>query len=97
MANCIPSISFLPPEAESPEAGSNTPILTTLSPSEAPEPVGAEPEAEPEPEPEQPARADRSSAAESADARNFFMFILLSICLSWFGEKVSALDGHLFA
>ena len=30
MANCIPSISFLPPEAESPEAGSNTPILTCL-------------------------------------------------------------------
>ena len=40
-----------------------------------------------EPEPEQPARADRSSAAESADARNFFMFILLSICLSWVDEK----------
>ena len=32
LANCMPSISFLPPEAESPEAGSNTPILTVFSP-----------------------------------------------------------------
>ena len=49
--------------------------------------AGKEKVREPEPEPEQPARADRSSAAESADARNFFMFILLSICLSWVDEK----------
>ena len=41
LANCIPSISFLPPEAESPEAGSNTPILTTFSPEAAPEVPGA--------------------------------------------------------
>ena len=50
----------MPPEAESPEAGSNTPILTTLSPLEAPEPAGAEPEADLEPEPEQPKKKSGS-------------------------------------
>ena len=32
LAYCMPSTSFLPPEAESPDRGSNTPILMTLSP-----------------------------------------------------------------
>ncbi len=31
MAYCMPRTSFLPPEAESPEVGSKTPILTTFS------------------------------------------------------------------
>ena len=77
----MPSISFLPPEAESPVAGSKTPILMTFSPELEPPVDASEPEPETEPEPAfppQPARAPIRRAADRADARIRFMFILLS-------------------
>ena len=64
----MPSISFLPPEAESPVAGSNTPILTTLSPLLSVDP-------EPEPELEQPAARAKIMAQARSRESNFFKTI----------------------
>ena len=59
----------MPPEAESPEAGSKTPILMTLSPEAAalPEAAGA---LFPEPQ----AARDSTMARDRSRAKNFFMY-----------------------
>ena len=75
-AYCIPSISCLPPAPESPVAGSNTPIRTTLSP-EAASPLwllSLSELLELPPQAVMPKAMDRASSI----AKNFFIqFILL--------------------
>ena len=78
LAYCMPSISFLPPEAESPVEGSKTPMRITLSPLCA---AGAVASGLPDSGAaleggvlEQPARMVRAREQERANARNFFMF-----------------------
>ena len=75
MAYCIPSISFLPPEAESPVEGSKTPILTTLSPEAAVLPAEEVDVPDAVDEDPQPPSAETQMAAAAASATNRLLFI----------------------
>ena len=74
-AYCIPSISFFPPDAESPVEGSNTPIFIVSPDAAAPDACPASP----------PAGADPQAARPIVitpviiNAKIFFISILLKI------------------
>jgi len=79
----MPSISFLPPEAESPEAGSNTPILITLPPAVPEPPLPASLGLPLLPElPPQAARL-RTMASVSSRANSFFILFILLELTEW--------------
>ena len=78
MAYCMPRISCLPPAPLSPDWGSNTPILTTLPPSEPPLVLPSE--LLPLPElPPQAAKLRTMATASSRAKRFFILFILLEL------------------
>ncbi len=91
-AYCIPRTSFLPPEAESPEVGSKTPILTTFSPEEAEAELSAGALLEVLPH----AQSAKTITKASAIAMIFFIFCPSIIYSSQLGVSVFRVHVYLF-